>query len=139
MPRLLLFTLLSFFVITLNAQQSNIALGDTLELRKVGAGYQFFQGTQQLKMKQVQDILKVNEEALKEFKSAKSSNTFGQILGFAGGFMIGWTIGTAISGGEANWTIGGIGAGLAIISFPIGNGFKRKARNAVNIYNSSLR
>lgn len=35
------------------------------------------------------------------------------IFGFAGGALIGWPLGTAIAGGDPDWYLAGIGAGLA--------------------------
>ena len=50
--------------------------------------------------------------------------------------MVGWPIGTAAGGGEANWTLAGIGAGLIVAAIPFENAFSKRARNSINIYNS---
>jgi hypothetical protein len=52
--------------------------------------------------------------------------------------MVGWPIGAAMAGGEPNWTMAGIGAGLIIISIPISLKFNKQAKQAVDIYNGGL-
>lgn len=43
----------------------------------------------------------------------------GNVLGFMGGACIGWPLGTAIGGGDPQWAIAGIGAGLIAIGLPL--------------------
>lgn len=43
----------------------------------------------------------------------------GNILAAAGGALIGWPIGTYIGGGEPEWVLAGIGAGLVAIAIPL--------------------
>jgi hypothetical protein len=69
---------------------------------------------------------------------AKTSGTFATVLGYAGGFLIGWPIGTAIGGGKANWGLAGIGAGILAIAFPVASGADKKTKQAVELYNASL-
>lgn len=52
--------------------------------------------------------------------------------------MVGSFIGTAIGGGDANWTLAGIGAGLVILGIPISSSANKKTKQAVELYNSSL-
>lgn len=60
------------------------------------------------------------------------------ILGYAGGFMIGWPLGTAIGGGEPNWALAGIGAGLVVLSIPLSSSAKKKTIKAIELYNQGL-
>jgi hypothetical protein len=41
------------------------------------------------------------------------------ILAYSGGFMVGYTLGTAIAGGDPNWGVAGIGAGLIVVAVPL--------------------
>lgn len=61
------------------------------------------------------------------------------VLGFAGGFLIGWPIGTAVAGGEPQWELPAIGAGLVILAFPFSEQAKKKASIAVDLYNHDFR
>jgi hypothetical protein len=111
---------------------------DTIRIEKKSGGNRFFQNNQELKIKQLQEVLKTNESAYKSIKSAKSSNTFATILGSAGGFLIGWPLGTAIGGGKPNWALVGVGAGLVGVSFPLAHSAKKKVRAAIVDYNSTI-
>jgi len=91
-----------------------------------------------LRPKQLLEITEINPEAYKEMKIAKSNSDFSMVLGFAGGFMIGWTLGTVLGGGEPMWILGGVGAGLLVLTIPLATGYKKHAKNAVDIYNSGL-
>jgi len=61
------------------------------------------------------------------------------VLQLPGGFLIGYPIGTAIAGGNANWTLAAVGAGLLVVAIPLISGYNKHAINAVNIYNRGLR
>ena len=71
-------------------------------------------------------------------KIAKSNYDIGTVFGFAGGFLVGWPLGTALGGGEPNWTLAGIGAGLIVVSIPFSTSYTKHAKKAVGIYNTGL-
>lgn len=138
MLKIFLLTISFITVITCSAQTSSL-LTDTIRIEKKG-GYKFYQGEQQLKMKDLKSILKSNDLAYRNFKSASSSSTIGTVLGYSGGFLIGWSIGTAISGKDkANWTPAIIGAGLTAISIPFAIKANKKIKRAVETFNGSKR
>ena len=105
---------------------------------KQNIGVVFLQNGKKLTPKQLLEITKNNPEAYQEMKIAKSNYDIGSVFGFAGGFMVGWPLGSALAGGDPNWTIAGIGAGLIIISIPFSTKYSKHAKNAVGIYNNSL-
>lgn len=41
-------------------------------------------------------------------------------------------------GGDPNWVLAGVGAGLIVVSIRFSSAYTKHARNAVNIYNSGL-
>jgi hypothetical protein len=53
--------------------------------------------------------------------------------------MVGWPIGTAIAGGEPNWALAGIGAGLIVVSIPFSQKFNKQVKSAVETYNGGLK
>ncbi len=114
------------------------APSDSITMKKVFGGYQFYQGDKLLKVNQLVNTMKTNEQAYKQIKSAQSTYTMAMILSSAGGFMVGWPLGTAVGGGEPNWTIAGIGAGLIVAAIPISQSFNKKAKQAVDTFNSGL-
>lgn len=111
---------------------------DSISMKKVFGGYQFYQGEKKLNVKQLVNTMKPNEYAYSQIKSAQSTYTMASIVSFAGGFMVGWPVGTAIGGGEPNWTLAGIGAGLLVVSIPISQKFNKQAKQAVDTYNQGL-
>ncbi len=136
---LLLIAVLITTVTASTAQNTNTKTSsDSILIIKKFGGYQFYKNDRQLNMNQLQTVLEVNNEAYKDIKSARSVTTFSSILGYAGGFLIGWPIGTAIGGGKPNWAMAGVGAGLTAISIPLSISAKKKAKSAVVKYNSGL-
>ncbi len=101
-------------------------------------GNRFYQNDKVLTMPQLSNILSANSTAHKMIEDARGSATIAGILGYAGGFLIGYPVGTAIGGGEPKWAMAGIGAGLLILAIPISSGANKKAKKAVRLYNKSL-
>lgn len=111
---------------------------ESIIMKKGLGGYQFYQAGKVLRVAQLVKILEPNELAYNEIKAAQSNYVFAMILGSAGGFMVGWQLGTAVGGGEPNWTMAGIGAGLIVVSIPISQKFNKQAKGAIDIYNRGL-
>lgn len=109
-----------------------------IETEKVFGGYKYTQNGKQMTMGDLVDAMESYQQAYELVKKAQSNNTLASIIGFAGGGLIGWPIGAAIGGGDANWTLAGIGAGLVAIGIPISSSANKKAKQAVELYNSSL-
>lgn len=131
MKNLLITTTIAFLFTT-------FCLVQKIDIEKVGGGHKFTQNGQVMTMDNLSSKMASNEESLRLINKAKSSATFATILGYAGGGLIGWPVGTAIGGGKANWGIAGIGAGLLAIAFPIAGGADKKTKQAVELYNASL-
>ena len=83
-------------------------------------------------------VIESNTKAFELIKKGRTNRSFAAILGFAGGGLIGWPIGTAVAGGKANWALAGVGAGLVIIGIPISSSANKKINQAVELYNASL-
>lgn len=102
------------------------------------SGFKFTKGGESISMKAVILDMQDDNDAQAMMKSARSTYTLAQITGGIGGFMIGWPLGTAIAGGEPNWTFAGIGTAIAVASIPIYKSSERKAKSAIDGYNSRL-
>lgn len=111
---------------------------DSILIKKAGREYQFYQGGERLNMRQLLVIMHSNEMAFKQMRSAQSSYTLGLFVGMTGGFMVGYPLGTALAGGEPNWTIAIIGGALIVAYIPISQGFNKKSHQAVETYNAGL-
>lgn len=115
-----------------------LCVGQQIEMKKVFGGYKFTQNGKKLTMGNLVKTMETNQQAFELVKKAQSNNTLASIIGFAGGGLIGWPIGTAVGGGDANWTLAGIGAGLIAVGIPISSSANKKVKQAVELYNSSL-
>lgn len=82
------------------------------------------------------DIMKSSPEACVEMRKAKANRTFSNVLGAAGGFLVGFSLGQMIGGGDPNWTMTAIGGGVILAGIPFAVSYKHHARTAVSIYNS---
>lgn len=127
---LLLLFVLSVFQLSAQSRPDSISM-------KKGLSPQFMQNGMRIMPRDLVKITKSNPEATAEMKKANSNNTIASILGSTGGFLIGWPLGTALGGGEPNWSMAGVGAGILAVSIPFSTAFTRHAKNAINIYNSS--
>ena len=132
MKKLLFIIVMMIVCISSNYGQSPITI------QKKFGGYQFYQDNKLLNLPQLVNIMQSNPESSVEIKKAKSSNTWASVFAFAGGFMVGWPIGTAIGGGDPEWALAGVGAGLIAISIPFSSKAKKHSKTAVDSYNSRL-
>jgi hypothetical protein len=124
--------LFSFIIISGQAGHDSIVV-------KQRIGPVFLQNNRPLVPGQLMEITKSNQEAYSEMKIAHT-NYFASIpFQYAGGFLIGYPIGTAIAGGDANWTLAALGVGLLGISIPFITAYNKHAKKAVAIYNRGLR
>ena len=118
------------------AQRSeNRVVKDTIRYTKTGGGYKYTFDNKELTIVQLRDMMQNNKVATEYLKKAKGSSGFANVLGYAGGFLIGYPLGTAIGGGKANWTMFAVGCGLVVIAIPIVSSGNRNIKKAVNAYN----
>jgi len=101
-------------------------------------GTVFTQNGKVLKPRQLLELTEDNPEAFKSMLQAKKNYDAGMVFGAIGGFMVGWPCGTAIAGGDPEWALAGIGAGLIAISIPFSTAYVKHTKNAVSYYNNSL-
>lgn len=127
------FLFVSLTFIHVNAQQPG-----SIEIRKNFWGTTYRQHDQKLSAAGLMEKLKENPAAFTEMKKARTNQAFSSVFSGIGGFMVGWPIGTAAGGGDPNWTLAGIGAGLIVAAIPFEIAFSKRARNAINTYNSGL-
>ncbi len=109
---------------------------DTISMQKLFSGYAFYQNGERLNTNQLSDVLMSHPEAYEKYKDANSLGLAAGVLSYAGGFLIGWPIGTTLGGGEANWNLALIGAGLFTVSLPLSNGSNKRTLQAIDIFNN---
>ena len=127
------FLLAIFFIaFTLSSRAQEITMYKTF------GGVRFERDSLVLSPKQVMDILREKPLAFEEFKKAKANYNVGGVLGFTGGLLIGFPVGTAIAGGKPEWGLAAGGAALILGSIAFNRIFKARALNALDIYNGRV-
>jgi hypothetical protein len=109
-----------------------------IQIEQRGMGYRYFIDGKPLLPNELPVILQTNSEAYEKYRSARSTAILATVFSSAGGFLIGYPLGTALGGGEPNWAIAGVGAGLVVIAIPITQSANKKANEAVKTYNKGL-
>lgn len=92
----------------------------------------------ELKTSDLKEIMGVDSEAYSYVRKAKGNKNLYTVLSFAGGFAVGFPIGTKLGGGEADWRIAGVGAVLLAVSIPFALKSSSNSKKAVDLYNASL-
>ena len=82
--------------------------------------------------------METNPVAYNQMRSARSSRNLSNVLSFTGAFLVGWELGNMLRGDDVNLIVGSLGAGLVIASFPVATAYSRKAKQALETYNSGL-
>lgn len=111
----------------------------SIQVKKAAIGTSFLQNEEKLSPRQLLEITRYNQSAYEEMKRAKGNYDASTVLGAIGGFLVGWPLGTAIAGGDPNWTMAGIGAGFIGVSIPFTALYTKQAKNAVDIHNQEVR
>lgn len=119
-------SLLAFVMFSVQSQ--------TIEQKKGG---RFFIDGVASSPKEVQNLMSGNPEAFELAKSANANYGVGNVLGVIGGFMIGWPIGSAIGGGEPEWALAGVGAGVLAVAIPLVSSGNKKMGKAIELYKGS--
>ena len=137
---LVLIAVLSFSAntVTGQTQSDSICQSDSIKIEK-GLGTYFIYKGQKLTPKQLLHLTEGNSAAYEEMRTAKTNNSIANAFAFAGGFLVGWPVGTVMGGGDPNWVLAGVGAGLIVVSIRFSSAYTRHAKNAVNIYNSGIK
>ena len=114
------------------------SLSDTISVKRTFGGVKFERFGTALSPQQVQKMMQPVPAAFEEMKAARANNTAANIIGGAGGFLVGFTLGSALAGDEVNWTMAAIGGGLVAVSIPFSIKFRQRSTKAVRLYNSGV-
>ncbi|MEI8085613.1 MAG: hypothetical protein WCG93_05280 [Paludibacter sp.] len=110
---------------------------DTIQINKAAGGYKFMYKGENLTMDRLGFLSNKNATSAKYFSKAKGTMGFLQVMGFMGGGLIGYPIGTFLGGGKPNWSLAAVGCGILVISLPIVSSANNNLLKAVNAYNQS--
>jgi len=94
------------------------------------------QNRAKLTSEQVRTVMADNSKALQLYNNGRALYTAGQLLACPGAFLLGWDIGTRLSGGEGNGTliiVGAAGMAFGLVMATLG---ENKIKTSVQLYNS---
>jgi hypothetical protein len=121
--------------VSLSVENEQEPVRDTIEIIKAGVGYKYKFKDQLLTLNSLGELIGQNTDAAAYFNKAKGTSGFTSVLGYAGGFLIGYPIGTALGGGKPMWGLVAVGCGLVAIVIPIASSADRNLLRAVRAYN----
>lgn len=115
-----------------------IIFAQEIKMYKSFGGVVFEMDTVTLSVKQVMTLLNArNAAAYQEFKKAKTNLDVSSVMGFAGGALIAFPVGTAVAGGDPEWGFAAGGVALILGSIPIYRSFRGRAIHALDIYSGT--
>ncbi len=110
-----------------------------IEAVKKGLGYRYtYEAAPLVSWNDFYRVMADSPNSLSQVKKAKASGTVSVVLGSAGGFLIGWPIGTAIAGGDPNWWLAAAGGGVAIVGVVFSVMSAKQLKKSVDSYNDSI-
>jgi hypothetical protein len=113
------------------------AFSQDITIYKTFGSLTYERDTITLGVKQVLEIMKDNPTAFQEMKKAKRKMNISAILGFGGGILLVFPIGTLIAGGDPEWTLAAGGAAMIIASIPFYHSYQNHAVTAVEAFNQN--
>ena len=96
-----------------------------------------YKGKQNLKLSEVESALRFDKENRRLVSNARTAKTITLMLGFGGGFCIGYSLGSAIAGKPVNLPLLGVGAGLIVVAIPISMSYSKSLKKAIRNFNNS--
>ncbi len=109
------------------------------EMTYVRGGRILFENKTIQKPSEILSIISKKEspELLATFNKYKSNRVAGQVVGFIGGFGVGYSLGGAIRAGKVNGGLLAGGVGVTVIAIILGNSANSNLKKVVDIYNGN--
>ena len=136
MKKILLFGLLNLLFSICYSQKK----ADSIKIRYYpGDTYLYTLHGEVLSTQELKTALKVDPEARYQVAVFDEYRTYTYIFSIAGGFLIGYQLGTLLAGkNQPNWIIAGAGGGMIILAIPFSINAKKHLKKAISLYNSNL-
>lgn len=133
-------TILILILVVLSGSLFSQNTKDSIEIKNTFFGPAYKCNGKYLTPAKIRKIVRVNPEADKVMGFAGGYKMFSDVFSFAGGFLIGYPIGTHLVGREKpNWQLAVLGGGLVLIAIPFAIGYSKRVDKAVRIYNDGIR
>ncbi len=129
-----IFSLLSLFIVVASDAQK-----DSLRIEFTTFGADYYHNGSDVDKSAFKTYLAQVDPALKKYKAGRRLNFTGKVLTYAGGALIAVNIYDVFFEKKDKYIFGIAGAGLIGAGIPISNWGKRKAKQAIEIYNTTDR
>lgn len=115
-----------------------ISSAQKLEVVNVLGSYKPVYKGERLKLSELKNLLKGRSDTYAYYNKYSTNLTLAGVTSAIGGFLVGWPVGTSLAGGEPNWNLAIIGAGLIAVSIPFQIGANKNLRKVAKAYNNGL-
>lgn len=107
---------------------------DTIVVSKTN-GKQYWYKSEKLNLKSMDALLQNNTAAYEYFRKFKAANGGVTVMGFLGGALIGFPVGTYLGGGKPAWEMAIVGAGVLVLSVPFALNANVNLSKAISTFN----
>ena len=136
MKHLLLILLINLFTFLNSSKAQSIA--DSIQIYKSGFRNVYAKNGEVISNQELYRVLSKNPETLKDISLAKTNNFFGKVFSGAGGFILGYQLGTKNTRFSTNWFAIGTGATFLVLTIPFEIAKAQHTKKAVLIYNKDF-
>lgn len=133
LPMIILFMLL---MNNISAKAQSVT--DSIKIYKGAFGNIYLKDGKSLRGRTLYQVLSKNPETLPHITAAKTNNVYGNIFGGAGGFILGYQLGSSYTRTSPNWFALGSGAVLAALQIPFEIARVKHTKKAVLMYNNDI-
>ncbi|MGB1295728.1 MAG: hypothetical protein ACPG6V_09625 [Flavobacteriales bacterium] len=116
---------------------SHVGFSQQLEIKSNLWGTKIYQDGKLVGIKELSEITSSHKIANDFALKAKTNKGFSDVFGGVGGFLVGWSIGTKIGGGEFNNSLFYTGLGVIAVGIPFSIGMTKNAKKSVEAYNGN--
>ncbi|NDP21228.1 MAG: DUF4156 domain-containing protein [Paludibacter sp.] len=117
------------------APVAQIAIIDTIQLMKLNGVTKYMYKGENLTMDRLSFIVQKNAKSLEYLNKAKSTSGLLNVMGFVGGALIGYPLGTLLGGGNPNWTLAAVGCGVLVVAIPIASTANNNVKKSIDTFN----
>jgi len=132
------FIILFFIILFLGRNAYSQNTKDTITIERwIGVSYKL--NKKVLNATARLDLMESYPDAYAEMKIARTNLWAGNLMSFAGGFMIGFPLGVQLRGGSPDWTLAAVGVALVVFSVPFNIAYQKRSLHAVRMYNEHIK
>lgn len=115
------------------------SVADTIEIRKNNGNIRYYYHGLKISHEQLGQIVTTNDSAYQIHNRAKIEQGVGVVLGFAGGFVLGWGISSSYLANEIMPVGLASGIALILIAVPFDISHQKGLLRATTVYNDGIR